>query len=126
MQCGVEVGCGGLWAACVGVRQQLPPLHTPYVCMCVCVYTPVPCLLPPSRICSLIATGRLIVYLNNCLPPGSCRAERLFPPLQPPIALHMVEMFSMGTPAAHTASGEGPIAGCQLPALTPHISLWIL
>lgn len=82
------------------------------VCVCACVYTPMPCLLRPTRPHVLIATGRLIVHLSNCLWPGSCWAGSLFPSLQPPIALRVPEMLSAGMPAPNTAAGEGPLVGC--------------
>lgn len=70
----------------------------------VCLYTPIPCSPAPIRSYVLIATGRLIVHLSNRLQPGSCWAGGLFPSLQPPIALHVAEMLSGGTPAPYTAA----------------------
>lgn len=120
VQCGIREGYAGLWAACVGVRQQLPPLHT---LTCMCVYTPVPCLLPPSRICSLIATGRLIVYCNHCLPAGSW-AERLFPPLQPPALPCMwLKCSPWGTPQPTQHLGKVLQLGASCQPLAPYFSV---
>lgn len=64
-------GDGGLWAACLGVRWQLPPLHTctcVCACVCACVYTPIPCSLPPTRLC--INCNRKVNCAPQQLPPA--------------------------------------------------------
>lgn len=55
-----------------------------HLCVRACVYIPMPCSLPPRRPHVLIASGRLLVHLSNCLWPGSCWTGRLFPSLQLP------------------------------------------
>lgn len=99
MQCGVEEERGRLWEACVGVRQQLPPLHT-LTDMC-------------AHPRALLVDTQQNMFFNcntkvNCFPPQSCRVERLLPPLQlPPLPCMWSKCSPWGAPQP-TASGEDP------------------
>lgn len=83
-----------------------------------CVRTPVPCLLTPSRICSLIATRRLIASHHRAAGLRDCSH-----PCSSPHCPACGQNAHRGEP--HSPQHLGKIPG-QLTALTPHISLWIL
>lgn len=86
----------------------------------VCVHPCALLLLSRGRVCSQIATRRLVVYLNNCLPPGSW-AERLFLPLQPPALPCMWSKCCLwGTPQPTQHLGKVLQLGASCQPLPPY------